>query len=243
MKKSVSVILTLIFSVTSIFAKDDKQNYIEEPKKNEVVLVGRIHFTTDADRNYLYDAFDVTEEERSYPDLYTLPFYHPNAKVGKPNAAYRAIKADDSIDFNATSYGINGGHFFTTYKLGSDRTIYLTSATIFLGGTYKIPVMLPMYVKLKVPENENFMYIGDFYYSAKGVEFQVTGSIKDSYQDAQNALNKVSKKEHKLCRANLEEYNPEKEGALKYLYSPCGSYLKNWLYKYQTNPLYESEKR
>ena len=39
---------------------------IDKPKTNEVIIVARIHFSTDADRKWYLDAFDVPEELVDY---------------------------------------------------------------------------------------------------------------------------------------------------------------------------------
>ena len=58
--KNKILILSIIFAAfTNIcFAQaNGKKKTIETPLENQVIVVGRIHFSTDADRNYLFDAF------------------------------------------------------------------------------------------------------------------------------------------------------------------------------------------
>ena len=239
MKKNIALFFAFICFVNIVFAK---QKYISEPNSKEVILVGRIHFNMDISKEYLLDAFDVPEDKRNYPDLCVLPFFPPEAKVENEYTYFKYVSKKSMNQFNESAYSVNGGYFFVKYKLNSDRIVYLSKVVVFIAGSYRIPIVLPMSLKLQVPQKEKYLYIGDFYYlSSRGVEFKISCSVKDEYESAQKALNKVSKKEHTLCRANVELYDSEKDGKIKYLYSNSPNIkFKKW-YKLYDNILLSAD--
>lgn len=204
MRNKIFFLSILLISFTNFsFAKT-----IDKPKSNEVIIVARINFSTDADRKWYLDAFDVPEELRNYPDTYTLPLCPPQIKAGESKKKDGATPYDIK-EFEKTSWGVNGDYVFAKYVLNSDRTIYFSSATIFLNSSYNLPVKLPMGFKVKIPEGEQYIYIGDFYYSAKGPDLNISVSIKDSLSDAQKALDNVIKDKCSLCRGIIESIKEE----------------------------------
>ena len=181
-----------------------KSKYIDVPGGNEVTVVGRLNFSTDADKNFLFDTFEVDEDKRNYPDIYALPYI-----PGSAGLLTNVHKWKELIKFDKQAWGVNGGYFFVQYKLLKDRTLYFSSITLFVGGSYYLPVRLPLGFKVTVPEKEKFLYLGDFTFTAKGFAFELSASVKDNYEDAQEALNKVTRKEYDLCRASLEKITEE----------------------------------
>ena len=240
MKNKLITLSILLFSVSFAFAKPKQ---LAEPKKSEVILVGRISFSTDMDRTWLLDAVGVEEENRKYPDLYTLPFAAPDSvikeKAGSKWATVTTVQDKDIASFSEQSWGINGDYFFVKYELGKDRTLYLSTATIFIAGSYLLPVLLPMNLKVTVPEGEKFLYLGDFSYSAKGFAFALSREVHDEYDAAQVALNSVTKKEYKLCRANPENITPEEIEKVQYYYTSPSTDLKKWYKMFKDVPLLE----
>ncbi|MBP5587780.1 MAG: hypothetical protein J6X37_03535 [Treponema sp.] len=182
---------------------------IDKPKTNEVIIVARIHFSTDADRKWYLDAFDVPEELREYPDTYCFPLC-PSVVTTEETKKKTGADSYDIKEFEKTAWAVNGDYVFAKYTLGSNRTIYFSSATVFLNSSYNLPVKLPMGIQVKIPEDEKYVYIGDFYYSAKGAAFDVTVSVKDELADAQKALDKVTKEKCTLCRGSIDVIKEEK---------------------------------
>ena len=205
-----------------------KSKYIDVPGGNEVTVVGRLNFSTDADKNFLFDTFEVDEDKRNYPDIYALPYI-----PGSAGLLTNVHKWKELIKFDKQAWGVNGGYFFVQYKLLKDRTLYFSSITLFVGGSYYLPVRLPLGFKVTVPEKEKFLYLGDFTFTAKGWAFELSASVKDNYDDAQLALNKVTKKQYDLCRASLEEITEEDLETIKksFYYEPTGYSFIDWYKK------------
>ena len=231
MKNKIIVFVALFFVAVSAFAKP---KYIDEPKKNEVTLIGRISFTTDIDRKWLLEAMNVPETERKYKDIYVMPYSSPNGKVAEGDERVR-VKADavkEVAEFDNQAWSVNGNYFFVKYSLGKNRTLYLDSVKLFIGASYMLPVLLPLNIKITVPEGEKFLYIGDYDFSAKGFAFELSASVSDEFDAAQVALNSVTKKEHALCRANPERITQEEIDKFFYEYEQPSVNFKKWYKAY-----------
>ncbi|MBR1536649.1 MAG: hypothetical protein IJ630_06910 [Treponema sp.] len=202
-----------------------KSKYTDIPGNNEVTVVGRLNFSTDADRDFLFETFEVPEDKRHYPDIYVLPYI-----PGSAGLFTNVHKAKEITKFEEQAWGVNGGYFFVQYKLLKDRTLYFSSITLFLNGSYMLPVKLPLGFKVRVPEKEKFLYLGDFTFKAKGFAFEISASVKDNYDDAQAVLDKVTKKDYDLCRASLEKITEEDLEAIKktFYYESAGYSFKDW---------------
>ncbi len=201
-----------------------KSKFIDVPGKNEVTLIGRIHFSTDMDRQFLFDTSNVPEDKRDYPDVCVLPFF-----PGKPSGLTRKVqKLSDTVGFDEQAWSTNGNYFFVQYKLTKERTLYLSYVTLFIGGSYLLPVALPLKLKVTVPEDEKFLYIGDFYYTAKGFAFVVDCSVKDEFDSAQKALDEVTKHEYRLSRARLSEATYEDFENVNFTYEVSVTNFSKW---------------
>ena len=74
--------------------------------------------------------------------------------------------------------------------------------------------------------NRNGIYIGDFYYSAKGVDFELSASVKDEFDSAKEALDNVTKNEVSLCRIVRQPFDPDDR--LGFSHSPISSEISQW---------------
>lgn len=228
MKNRIIISILILLTANLAFAKP---KFIEEPKKNEVTLVGRITFKTDMDRNWLLGAVDLPEDVRNYQDIYVMPFSSAYAKYVEEGESVWLKSGDkdkDILKFEEQAWGVNGGYFFVKYELGKERTVYLNSATLFIGASYLLPVLLPLNLKITVPEDEKFLYIGDYTFNAKGFAFELTSSVADNFDQAQVALNSVTKKEYQLSRANAERLSAKDMEKVQFAYVSPTTDFKKW---------------
>ena len=189
-----------------------KSNFLKEPKKNEVILVGKISFSTDQDKNFLFESREVPENHRkNYKNILSMPFYSPKFKVVEKgqNPFLSKVKSSEYEKFQEQAWSIDGEYFFVKYDLNKERIIYLEDAILFMNASYLLPVRLPLNMKITVPEGEKFLYIGDYDFKANGFAFELTGKVSDNFDDAQSALNTKTEIEYPLCRVNPE---PLEEG-------------------------------
>ncbi len=241
MKKSLIALAVMFFTAGLSFAKPAMLN---EPKKNEVILVGRISFNTDMNRKWLLEAVDVPEDARKYADIYEMPFASAYSKVIEEGdkAWLKANDTDkDILNFEQQAWAVNGNYFFVKYSLGKERTVYLNYATLFIGASYKLPVLLPLNLKVTVPEGEKFLYLGDFTYNATGFAFEVTGRVDEDFDAAQVALNGVTKKEYALCRANPEFLSADEIAKVQFAYTSPTTDFKKWYKLFKDLPTVEEE--
>lgn len=238
MKNRILVCCVLFIALTASLSAKSKKNYIEVPGNNEVTVVGKLTFSTDMDRKFLMDTFNVPEDKRDYKDIYVLPY------IPGPTSLFSNVhKAKEIKEFESQAWGLNGEYFFVKYSLQKDRTLYFSSIQLFINGSYKLPVELPLNVKVRVPEKEKFIYLGDFNFSAKGFSFNISSSVKDNIEAAQVALNKVTKKQWTLCRAHLDRITEEdlKSERLTYSYESIGTKFTNWYKIYDYVPYVEDD--
>lgn len=232
--KKILTVCALLFAVVTLASA--KSKFIDVPGKNEVTIVVRINFTSDADREWLFKAFEVPEDKRNYPDVYIMPYFSENAKLAPEDGKRGTVTVDKAKligEFEEQAWGVNGGYVFAQYNLNKNRTVYLSAVQLFIGGSYMLPVLLPLNLKVQVPKDEKFLYLGDFTFSAKGFAFDVTGTVRDEYEAAQVALNGVTKKEYKLARANAEKVSEEEMGRVFFAYQSAGLRFSKWYYQFK----------
>lgn len=224
--KKLFVLIAALFIAESIFAKS---NYIDVPGRNEVTLVGRINFTTDVDRQWFYDAIEFPEENRNYKDIYIMPFCTKKYVIAEENENYfiKTVEAKEIENFEKQAWSVNGDYFFVQYELNDYRTVYLSTITVLLGASYNLPILLPLNIKVQIPEDEQFVYIGDFTFETSGFAFELLNiEVNDDIESAQAALNEVTKKEYSLCRGNIEAVTEEDNQKLKwYYYTPMTRFI------------------
>ncbi|WP_191017409.1 hypothetical protein [Treponema zioleckii] len=143
-------------------------------------------------------------------------------------------KPKDIKKFDRQAWAVNGEYFFVKYSFDKkQRTIYLDNSTLFIGASYTLPVGLPLNLKVVVPENEKFLYLGDFSYSAKGFGFDLSCAVSDEFEAAQFALNEVTKEEYSLCRANPQIFSEEESKHVR---------NRNWFVFYDEKDWYKTLK-
>ena len=236
MKNKITVFLLLVFTTGFAFAKPRQ---ITEPKFNEVILVGRISFTTDVDREFYFNTMEVPEDKRNYNDVYIMPFYSDKYKYAETDKTVyvTTVKKKEVQNFDAQAWAVNGDYFFVKYKYNrKDNAVYLDSATMFLGASYKIAVELPLNMKITVPEGEKFLYIGDYTFNAKGFAFTLTETVEDNFDEAQLALNGVTKQEYPLCRANPERLTKKQMENVHGLFETQGTKFTKWYDNFKDLP-------
>lgn len=249
-KKIITIIVVSFLSVVFLSAKEKA---LPMPAKGSVTLVGRINFSSNIDRDFLFESAGIPEDKRNYPDICFMPFFTDKVELRlkedvlpedpfeimkyfeqqeKENKK-KKISSADIKNFEAQAMAVNGEYFFIQYKFNSDRKICLRDATIFIGGSPHLPVILPINSIITVPEGESFLYIGDYFFDVKDFSFTVSKKVVDNFDDAAIALNKAVQKEVALSRAIMEKYIPEEHGKIWYMMVPPSVNIDSWYDRYK----------
>ena len=239
-KNKIIVFLLLIFSIELAFAKP---KLITEPKGNEVILIGRISFTTDVDREFFFNTMEIPEDKRNYKDVYIMPYFSDKFTYTEEKLIHAYSDSKKSIQkFEEQAWAVNGDYFFTKYSYNRKaKAIYLDSVTMFLGASYKLAVELPLNMKITVPDGEKFLYIGDYTFNAKGFAFSLSGVVEDKFDEAQIALNGVSKEEYTLCRVTPELLTKKQMKNVHATYEAVGTKFSKWYDKFKDLPVIKEE--
>lgn len=202
MKKKIAVVL-LIQCIIGISAFASSKIRI---KKNQVAVITKIHVETRSDTDYIFKAFKLPEEAYERNNNYFLPCLFPTAE--------KIYDAGYIIDFEEQAEAEDGQYCLAIYDLPEDRILrfiqpiqYLYHKDILLN------IYLPMDFKVKVPEGDSCIYLGDLNYVVEGEFFTPTSlKITDSYDDAVKFLKSFNGTENlNLCRVELNPLSSEDE--------------------------------
>lgn len=192
-----TVLAALLFTVP-LYAKDGK---IENPEKNEVIIIGRISVKAKQDMNFYAQTRGVKDSEKENRSTYQIPFALDDSKDSDKNLL-EFVKANPKLYFN------DGEFFYARYKVDKKtRNLKFKSATeYYFFNSGKTFIYLPFDFNIDVPKDVQAMYVGSFYFETSGNDFIFTKiNHVDEYELAQDELNKVTKKQFDLYRADLKE--------------------------------------
>lgn len=189
-------LLLLVFA-TSVYAKDPEP--FVKPKLGEVVVIGRIVFKNDIDREFYSKTFGC-EDYANDPHAYLAP-----TKVKWSGL----IKEKGEVE-SAYAYNM-GDFFFMTTDVPKSKSLYLSYINAYYFGVKYAKKQLPICVAFEVNKKTKYTYIGTFVFDIVGDDFTIR-EVKwvDEYDLALEELSKYVKNPE-LERAQIKEYVPEED--------------------------------
>ncbi len=182
------LICSLFLCISVVSADDVKAGSIKIPSGNKVILVGRISFKNPVDFASRKDALAAAQKGTISIGVSKDKNYYV---IGKP-----------SISTMGEMWEL-GETFYFSAKPDKDGTITLETARGILFGFAWNYFILPMQVKISVPEGAKFVYVGDFQYDLD-YALRVTGfKHLDEFDDAQKLINRATGKNVELMRGEL----------------------------------------
>jgi len=187
--KFITVILfSLLLCISAVSADDVKAGSIKVPAGNKVILVGRISFKNPIDFAARKDALAAEQKGTISIGVSKDKNYYV---IGKP-----------SISTMGEMWEL-GEMFYFSAKPDKDGTITLDTARGILFGFAWNYFLLPMQVKISVPEGAKFVYVGNFQYDLD-YALRVKGFKHfDEFDDAQKLINRATGKNVELMRGEL----------------------------------------
>ena len=189
-------LLLLVFA-TSVYAKDAEP--FVKPKLGEVVVVGRLLFKNDIDREFYSKTFGC-EDYAKDPHAYLAP-----TKIKWSGLIKEKLEIESSYAYDM------GDFFFLTTNIPKTNTIYIGNINAYYFGVKYAKKQLPINVAFEVNKKTKYTYIGTFVFDIVGDDFTIR-EVKwvDEYDLALEELSKHVKKPE-LERAQIKEYVPEED--------------------------------
>ena len=189
-------LLLLVFA-TSVYAKDAEP--FVKPKLGEVVVVGRLLFKNDIDREFYSKTFGC-EDYANDPHAYLAP-----TKIKWSGLIKEKLEIESSYAYDM------GDFFFLTTNIPKTNTIYIGNINAYYFGVKYTKKQLPINVAFEVNKQTKYTYIGTFVFDIVGDDFTIR-EVKwvDEYDLALEELSKHVKKPE-LERAQIKEYVPEED--------------------------------
>lgn len=189
-------LLLLVFA-TSVYAKDAEP--FVKPKLGEVVVVGRLLFKNDIDREFYSKTFGC-EDYANDPHAYLAP-----TKIKWSGLIKEKLEIESSYAYDM------GDFFFLTTNIPKTNTIYIGNINAYYFGVKYTKKQLPINVAFEVNKKTKYTYIGTFVFDIVGDDFTIR-EVKwvDEYDLALEELSKHVKKPE-LERAQIKEYVPEED--------------------------------
>lgn len=190
-----------------VFPLSAETKKVNNPGKNEVILIGRITVKAHEDMNFIAETRGLTEEEKKGTATYAIPFAPEDLDDFDDDY-------EDFIDDNERTMFNEGEFFYALYKVNKKtRNLKFDGAYKYrFFGSEKTFIWLPFDFNVDVPEGVSAMYLGTFSFETSGNDFTFS-KIRhiDEYDLAQEELNKVTKKHFDLYRATLKDNPTEKK--------------------------------
>ena len=189
-KKFFVVLLTFICLVSFVSAETIADGSLKEPNSKRVVLVGKVSLKKPIDLEARREAFNEMKALQvgiKQDNFYTLG----ETFLGEKNPE------------NKPEYGET---FFYVAKKEKDNTVFIDYfiGRIFATVNIDFKFALPANVKITIPEDAQYVYIGNFQYELDYALRTVGFKHIDEYSQAQKELNLATGKKSELYRAEIE---------------------------------------
>jgi len=182
---TLGIIFLCLFSFVN--AETMKEGSLKEPNEKRIILVGKVS---------LKNPIDLKAREAAFCSKGMKAL-----QIGMKQDNFYIIN-DDNYPENAPDFGET---FFYVVKKNKDNTYYINNFTGSIFSTinpwYKFA--LPAGVKIVVPEDVKYVYIGNFEYDLDYALRVVEFNHYDEYSLAQKELNRAMGKEVDLVRGRI----------------------------------------
>lgn len=203
-------ILAVISAFLFVFPLSADIKKLNNPGKNEVILIGRITVKANEDMNFVAETRGLTDKEKEGKANYAIPFAPEDPDDFDDDY-------EDFVDDNPKTIFNEGEFFYAVYKVNNKtRNLKFDGAYKYrFFGSEKTFIWIPFDFNVDVPKGTSAMYLGTFSFETSGNDFTFTKVRHlDEYELAQDELNKVTKKHFDLYRADLKD-NPDTEETKK----------------------------
>lgn len=184
LNKIVLSIIAALLCFAAVYADDIEAGSIKEPGKNKVVLIGRVSFKTPIDIEARratmggdIKAIRIGNKEKK--NLYTI----------KDAGLLQAWELEEP--------------FYYTEKVEKDGTVTIRYSRCTLFGNPYVYFDLPMGVKVAIPEEAKYVYVGNFEYDLDYALRIVGFNHIDEFDLAQKQINRATGKDVELVRGEL----------------------------------------
>ena len=198
MKNKTAIIVTALLCLCTVIFATEK---VQEPGKNQVLLVGRVSLLKDLDRDFYIQTLGLDPSLRDKNHTYG---FLPDPK------------RDDILTVPIDT--VIGDYFFIPVKIPKTGRFPLQGFFVFLfsegekrtgiiGKLYLARarcIYLPFGMEVPVSSENRYVYVGSYTYSFAGDNFVVDGiKQRDEFDEAQALLNQKLGKNVQLTRAVL----------------------------------------
>ena len=174
MNKKIIAVLAALFTLSSAVFAIGKN----KPNEKRIAVVGKINLVSDSSRDFIAKTRGITE-----------------------------TKVQDRLFFSSdytTFYADPGEYFVWTLPRGKDGFVNFDSAfSYYYFGSSDAILYLPTGFKVKISDDMDAIYIGDFTYRYTGDFNLQKVDIKYSYENAQKALDEFYDTHYDLARVQI----------------------------------------
>ena len=197
----VSFVIAVAFFITGmdLFAADTKRSAV--PGKNEIVMVFSLKLQPSPDTEFFAKYADM-----SFAALSLKRYGDGNDVImwkGK-NAKY-SLQGWDEKDTDSGEFAMIRGGF-----AARQRYIEIHSLRYYFAGAEALFLTIPMQVKIEVPDDVRYVYLGDFTCKCSKPFYDITDIKRvDNFDAAAKAVKEVYSKDAELERVPLIPLNKE----------------------------------
>lgn len=195
--KKVLFALLFLFSFTSVFAKSNRIPAHDEPGKKEVIIVGKIKFSSSFDKSL---------------EGYRQCFFPKSNSVDDFNNIYFVL--DDGMDFNNWGcYVMRGGFknwdlnqtFYFDNKPDKTRTVRIPKirVSLFADKHFRYNFDVPLNISVTCPEGVKFLYIGTFEYDLDSTLNATNLRHIDEYEETKKEIEALYGKSIDLVKGDF----------------------------------------
>ena len=184
-KRFLSVCSIFIYAIVFMYAADGE---LTKPSSKQIMLIGKVSLAKEINSDFYRQTLGIATYDagkHEYGLVHQKSLKSKNAEALPP---------------------VLGDYFFMLLTVPKTDRFSLDGFRIYLFGDKSAWIFLPIGRDIQIPDDEQYLYLGNYTYSFAGDNFMVDDVVKtDAFDEAQELLNRKLGKKVQLVRAVLTE--------------------------------------
>jgi len=195
-RTKVFFIISLLVIAVSLHAAEDKY---DKPRKDEVILVIRVVITPEIDDAFYSQYWDF--------DSNVIKMKRKGSEEGETIQSEAYLMTGSTYLMRNSLFLGNIGEFASIkVSIPKDREIDMDTFSIYPASVRFFKFHLPIFASLKIPEGDNYIYLGTFEFEREGNQFEIVNINKyDEFDKAKEIISERYGSSARLVRVPLQE--------------------------------------
>lgn len=196
MRTKVFFIISLLAIAVSLHAAEDEY---DQPREDEVILVVRVVITPEIDDAFYSQYWDF--------DSNAINMKRNGSEEGETIPSEVYLNTGSTFLIRKSLFLGNVGQFASMkVSIPKDRVINMDMFSVFPASIRFFKLYLPIFASFKIPEGDNYIYLGTFEFEREGNQFEIVNVNKyDEFDKAKEIISERYGSAARLVRVPLQE--------------------------------------